>query len=419
MAAMADMSADNAADNDGDARTPVTVLSGALGAGKTTLLKYILEKPHGYRVAVIQNEFSEEMGIESPLIKNESGDVYKDIYELPNGCLCCSAKDGLISMLDGLLEVKPRRFDYVLVEAAGLADPEGLCEIFWVDDGLGCQVYLDGIVTLVDACNAPPAVGGRRHVPSYDTPASSSTPASTDFESLGLDNECVKQIVCADVLILNKIDLASRADLDRLVTCLATSNPVARVLQSDHAVVPLDAILGIRAFDRHRLAAAVADLQVIDDPEHMMCGFCGDDMEHFGCVSGCRSCDPGEGAIVEAHGGIQSIFLRGSPGALYDANLVRSWLASVLWDGSAGGVYRCKGLFEGPADEDHDMECSDDEDEPRKSTAYAVQGVGKLFEIEDAPQARVEHSKFLFVGRNLRRGELEDGFCGCLLGANR
>merc|ERR1719150_1537634 len=94
-------------------RAPVTVLSGFLGAGKTTLLKHVLTQRHGYKIAVIQNEFSDEMGIETPLITNADGEVFKEIFELPNGCLCCSAKDGLVATLDALLEER-HRFDYIL-----------------------------------------------------------------------------------------------------------------------------------------------------------------------------------------------------------------------------------------------------------------------------------------------------------------
>jgi G3E family GTPase len=185
-------SEDVAMTDGGQHKIPVTVLTGALGAGKTTLLKSVLEKPHGYKVAVIQNEFSETMGMEAPLFTDDKGETIKDVYELPNGCLCCSAKDGLIGMLDVLVEQR-KKFDYVLVEATGIADPEAICEIFWVDDGLGSAVYLDGVVTLVDGRNCISALDG----------------TEGDFVNLGLEHETAKQVASADVLILNKADLTT------------------------------------------------------------------------------------------------------------------------------------------------------------------------------------------------------------------
>nr|UVT37965.1 CobW domain-containing protein 2 [Karlodinium veneficum] len=376
-------------------RTPVTILSGALGSGKTTLLKYILEKPHGFRVAVIQNEFSEEMGIESPLITDSKGDSFKGIVELPNGCLCCSAKDGLISALDNLLEGQ-KRFDYVLVEATGVADPEAICEIFWVDDGLGSRVYLDGVVTLVDGHNAMSALDGKE-----------ASGSGGDAEELGLEAETSKQVACADVLVLNKCDLAAQTDRARISERLRRMNPAAKQLESTYAVVSLESILGIRAFDRHRIATQIADLALPEaghgdghghdnghghDSEHMHghdSGYDGNSSERtsVGHSNNGHTVSRITGSRVTGHRGIESYLLRGpdSPSALFDPDKVEKWMADVLWDGTAGGVYRCKGLFWGlheDADEDEPMEESSD------GVAYALQGVGRLFEIEEAPQVK-------------------------------
>jgi len=416
-------------------RTPITVLSGALGSGKTTLLKYILEKPHGFKVAVIQNEFSEEMGIESPLITDEKGETFKDIVELPNGCLCCSAKDGLLVALDALLEDK-RRFDYVLVEATGVADPEAICEIFWVDDGLGCRVYLDGVVTVVDAHNALSALGVR------DTDAPKLEHG--DAAALGLEAETAKQVACADVLILNKCDLAGEAERKRIAAQLTSMNPVAKLFESTNSSVPLDAILGIHAFDRSRVATLLSDLSENTEAGH---GHGHEDSHGHGHSVGhgdghghdagyahgshsssahhghgnAHAASAGHGSVrpgVMAHRGVEGILLKGvdSPSAQYDPDKVQSWMAEVLWESKAGGVYRCKGLFLGPRQDDD----TDDEDEPMdaeaNSVAYALQGVGKLFEIEEAPQVKeVPVSKFLFIGKDIKRDVLEAGLEKCLI----
>jgi G3E family GTPase len=401
-------------------RTPVTVLSGALGAGKTTLLRYILEKPHGFRVAVIQNEFSEEMGIESPLIVDEKGETFKDIVELPNGCLCCSAKDGLIVALDRLLEDK-RRFDYVIVEATGVADPESICEIFWVDDGMGCRVYLDGVVTLVDAHNALSALDGE------------GSGEGGDAGGLGLEKETMKQVACADVVVLNKADLAPEAKRKVIAERIRNMNPAAKILESTHAAVPLESILKVHAFDKCTVAAMFSGLDhgnahgdghesahghghgpdpdCDESPEPSIVGH-----GHHGHVQSERS-----SSRVSAHRGIEGILVKGldSPSTLYDSDKVQSWMADVLWESSAGGVYRCKGLFLGPRAEDDPMDSEGSTAEAAMNegpVAYALQGVGKLFEIEAAPQVKeVPRSKFLFIGRDMKQEVLEKGLAGCLV----
>ncbi|CAK9053408.1 COBW domain-containing protein 1 (Cobalamin synthase W domain-containing protein 1) [Durusdinium trenchii] len=375
-----------------EVRIPVTVLTGVLGAGKTTLLRYILEKPHGYRVAVIQNEFSEEMGMEAPLFTDANGDTIKDVYELPNGCLCCSAKDGLIGMLDVLLEHK-NRFDYVLVEATGIADPEAVCEVFWVDEGLGSRVYLDGVLSLVDAYNMSSYLGKRKASHGYPEEGAKST-------SLGLEAEAIKQVACADVLILNKVDLVAEADRARAAAMLREINPTARLLESRFAEVPLGEILGLQAFDKDRLAASVLGLPVLEEREEG-----GHGHAHSHSDGHCNDCEAGK--LLGAHG-IESVLLQGEAGALYDPNKVRSWLAEVLWEGTAGFVYRCKGLFRGPPE--------DEEDPPEQTTivSHALQGVGKIFEIEQAGKATVERSKMLFIGRGLQRDVLAAGLKACL-----
>jgi len=386
-------------------KTPVTVLTGALGAGKTTLVKYILEKPHGYRVAVIQNEFSTEMGIEAPLITDANGNDFKDIYELPNGCLCCSAKDGLISTLDRLLEER-QRFDYVVVEATGTADPEAICDIFWVDDGLGSLVYLDGVVTLVDGRNVLSSLGDSSH-------------RAGDAGALGLEVEVAKQVACADVLLLNKADVTPEAQRQRIAKRLAAMNPTAVILESSYSAVPIGSILGIRAFDRGRLVQTLDRLVLPNSStgpagKHRFCSAhdsssCADQQGHHGL---CQGHDRHDNLIVGDHG-IESLLLRSTSSLdLYCPDRVEAWLAQVLWENTAGGVYRCKGLFRAPRERASEEDVSDEA--AAATSAYALQGVGKLFEVEEAPRVSVSDSKFLFIGRGLQCKALEDGLHGCL-----
>uniref|UniRef100_A0A667H5X3 CobW C-terminal domain-containing protein n=2 Tax=Felidae TaxID=9681 RepID=A0A667H5X3_LYNCA len=132
------------------AKIPVTIITGYLGAGKTTLLNYILTEQHSKRVAVILNEFGEGSAVEKSLAVSQGGELYEEWLELRNGCLCCSVKDNGLRAIENLMQ-KKGKFDYILLETTGLADPGAVASMFWVDAELGVDIYLDGIITVVDS----------------------------------------------------------------------------------------------------------------------------------------------------------------------------------------------------------------------------------------------------------------------------
>nr|XP_031305673.1 COBW domain-containing protein 2-like isoform X1 [Camelus dromedarius] len=132
------------------AKIPVTIITGYLGAGKTTLLNYILTEQHNKRVAVILNEFGEGSAVEKSLAVSQGGELYEEWLELRNGCLCCSVKDNGLRAIENLMQ-KKGKFDYILLETTGLADPGAVASMFWVDAELGVDIYLDGIITVVDS----------------------------------------------------------------------------------------------------------------------------------------------------------------------------------------------------------------------------------------------------------------------------
>jgi G3E family GTPase len=201
-------------------QVPVTILTGFLGAGKTTLLNRILREQHGYRIAVIENEFG-EIGVDQDLVIGAE----EEIFEMNNGCICCTVRGDLIRILGSLMKRKDR-FDHILVETTGLADPGPVAQTFFVDDEIREKTRLDGIVTLVDA----------KHI----------------WEHIDDAAEAREQIAFADVIVLNKTDLVAPVDLDRLEKRIRAMNGAARVYRAQNADVPIERVLDVGGFNLSR-----------------------------------------------------------------------------------------------------------------------------------------------------------------------
>jgi G3E family GTPase len=319
---------------------PATILTGFLGSGKTTLLNYILTERHGHRIAVIENEFG-EINIDSDLIVSAD----EEIFELTNGCVCCvgTARADLLRILGKLVERRDR-IDHILVETSGLADPNPVAATFFVDEALARQVALDAIVTLVDAKHA----GSHLDDPSLQ----------------GHDNQAVDQIVIADRIVLNKIDLVGETELAALERRVRGLNATAPILRSSHAKVELARILGIGAFNLSRTMAGQPGFLDDDDHQH----------------------DPSLDSVA--------IVLEAS----FDRERLEAYLKGLL-AARGNDIFRLKGIVALAGD-------------PRR---WVLQGVHRLMELKpiDPWGAERPASKLVFIGRGLDRATLEAGLGGC------
>jgi G3E family GTPase len=319
---------------------PVTILSGFLGSGKTTLLNYILTERHGHRIAVIENEFG-EINIDSDLVLTSE----EEIFEMTNGCICCvgSVRTDLIRILGQLME-RREKFDHILVETSGLADPNPVAATFFIDDDIARQVNLDGIVTLIDA----------KHIDTH-----------LDDPNLdGIDNQAVDQIMAADRIIINKIDLVDDDTITSLETRMRGLNATASIIRSSYAKVDLEKILGIGAFDLSRTMAS--DEHFLDDHDH----------QHD------PSLDSVSFTFDEA----------------FDKARLEDYLKDLL-ERRGDEIFRLKGILAA-------------KDDPRR---WVLQGVHRLFELRPANPwgADRPNSRLVFIGRNLDRAELESGLRAC------
>jgi G3E family GTPase len=225
-------------------KIPVSVITGFLGSGKTTLLNFILTKNHGKRIAVIENEFG-EVGVDDRLVKSKFKED-EEIFEMNNGCICCTVRGDLIRILKNLLKRKDK-FDYVLIETTGLADPAPVAQTFFVDDDVSAAYDLDGIVTVIDA----------KHILQH----------LDEVKPEGVENESVEQVAFADRILLNKIDLVTEIELEVVTKKIQAINRSAPIVRTQNSQIDLDQILNIKAFDLKRITTEL-DPQFLEDQEH-------------------------------------------------------------------------------------------------------------------------------------------------------
>ena len=217
-------------------KIPVTVLTGYLGAGKTTLLNRILSEPHGKKFAVIVNEFG-EIGIDNELVVNAD----EEVFEMNNGCICCTVRGDLVRIIDGLMRRKGK-FDAIIVETTGLADPAPVAQTFFMDEAVGSRTKLDAVVTVADA--------------KWLTDRLKDAP------------EAKNQIAFADVILINKTDLVAPEELSELEARIRGLNPYARLHRTERAKIDIGEVLGRNAFDLDRILEIEPSFLDADDHHH-------------------------------------------------------------------------------------------------------------------------------------------------------
>ncbi len=338
-------------------KIPVTVLTGYLGAGKTTLLNRILTEQHGKKYAVIVNEFG-EVGIDNELVVGAD----EEVFEMNNGCICCTVRGDLIRIIEGLMKRKGK-FDSIIIETTGLADPAPVAQTFFVDQDVQDAARLDAVVTVADAKWLSDRL--------KDAP------------------EAKNQIAFADVILLNKTDLVNDAELAEVEGRIRAINPYGTIHRTQRAQVPLDAVLDRGAFDLERvLEIEPAFLEEGDGHHHH-------DHDHH----------HGEGHDHHDHGGLkhyhdehmQSLSIK-IPGDV-DPEKFMPWVNEVVQkDGP--NILRSKGILAF-------------KDEPKR---FVFQGVHMILDGDlqrDWKPGEKRESKIVFIGRNLKKDELRAGFLAC------
>jgi G3E family GTPase len=335
-------------------KVPVTVLTGYLGAGKTTLLNRILSEPHGRKYAVIVNEFG-EIGIDNDLIVGAD----EEVFEMNNGCVCCTVRGDLVRIIDGLMRRKGK-FDAIIVETTGLADPAPVAQTFFMDDNVGRKAKLDAVVTVADAKWLKDRL--------KDAP------------------EAKNQIAFADVILLNKTDLVAPDELGEVEARIRGINPYAKLHKTERCKIALPEVLGRNAFDLDRI------LEI--EPE-----FLGGHHHHDHAHDHDHAHHHHDGGLKHYHDEeMQSVSLKSDKPL--DPDKFFPWIQDLVQT-EGPNILRCKGI----------LSFKDDDER------FVFQGVHMILDGDHQrpwQQGEKRESRIIFIGRKLPEDKIREGFAGCV-----
>ncbi|OPB31301.1 GTPase, G3E family [Bartonella sp. AR 15-3] len=335
-------------------KIPVTVLTGYLGVGKTTLLNRILNENHNKRYAIIVNEFG-EIGIDNDLIVESE----EEIYEMNNGCICCTVRGDLIRVLESLMQ-RSNRFDAIIIETTGIADPTPVAQTFFMDDTIREKTALDSVITLIDA----------KHLPLQ----------------LKESPEAEDQIAFADIILLNKIDLVSAEERAHIESLIYTINSNAIIYATERANIPLNKILDRGSFDLQRVLENDPHFLNHKNPDHVCSPECNHEHHHRH-----------NHKSLMHNVTITSISLK--TGALQQEKFF-SWLQKITQE-QGPNILRLKGIIAFHGDDNR----------------YVIQGIHMLLEGQHQRpwhQNEKRESRLVLIGRSLDAEKLKIDFENCI-----
>jgi G3E family GTPase len=347
-------------------KIPVTVLTGYLGAGKTTLLNRILSEPHGKKYAVIVNEFG-EIGIDNDLVVGAD----EEVFEMNNGCICCTVRGDLVRILDGLMRRKGK-FDAIIVETTGLADPAPVAQTFFIDENVGRKTKLDAVVTVADAKWLKDRL--------KDAP------------------EAKNQIAFADVILINKTDLVSADELGDVEARIRGINPYAKVHKTERAKIALDQVVDRKAFDLDRILDIEPDFLAGDGHDHDHDHHHEHDHGHEHGHDHDHHRGHGAGLKHYHDEDMQSLSLKSEKPL--DPDKFFPWVQNLVQT-EGPNILRCKGILAFKNDDQR----------------FVLQGVHMILDGDhQRPWNKDEHrlSRMVFIGRNLPEETIRKGFESCI-----
>src|SRR5512143_3245995 len=339
-------------------KIPVTVLTGYLGAGKTTLLNRILSEPHGKKFAVIVNEFG-EIGIDNELVVNAD----EEVFEMNNGCICCTVRGDLVRIIDGLMRRKGK-FDAIIVETTGLADPAPVAQTFFMDEAVGTKTKLDAVVTVADAKWLADRL--------KDAP------------------EAKNQIAFADVILINKTDLVAPDELRELEARIRGLNPYARLHRTERAQIDINEVLGRNAFDLDRILEIEPSFLEADEHHHDHHHDHGHDHDHHH--------HHGNGLKHYHDEEMQSVSLKTDKPLNPDKFF--PWVQDLVAT-EGKDILRCKGILSF-------------KDDPER---FVFQGVHMILDGDHQrawKDGEKRESRAVFIGRKLPGEKIRQGFENCI-----